>query len=460
MNFKRKSNIKDLSVIRGKNNKLEELQRQKDFYEMLINASTEGILSVDMDGIITFINPAGMKILGITKNVIGKHITQGVDFEPTILHVLKTKEGYVDREFRLESKRGVVHFVKTAIPLINEEGEMVGVLDIFRNIDDIKDMINRLTGAQAKYSITNIMGESPQIQEIRKLIRHAGSNDSTVLIDGESGTGKDIIAQAIHNYSNRSEGPYISVNCLSMPRNLIEGELFGYDDAGSFAGHIGASPGKIEMAQGGTLFLNNISYLPLELQNKLAKVLQNKTVVRIGGFKEIPIDIRVISTSHLNLSDLVKEKKFNSQLFDLVSNFTISTSPLRERKVDIEAISKQTLNQCNLMYGTNKSFSKESMKFLRNYHWPDNVRELENVIECAYFNSEEDVISPEHLYSKRRQQLNIFKQEGPITLKEAEEQAVRKALKYTAGNITQAAKILGIGRNTLYGKIKEFNIIL
>lgn len=451
--------IKNINFITENINKINELQKKNEFYELLINASSDGILSVDMDGIITFINPVGMKILGINKNVVGYHITEAVDFEPTILHVLKSKKGYVDREFRLESKKGTVHFLKTAIPLINEEGEMVGVLDVFRDIDSVKSMVNHFTGAQARYSIANIIGESLQINEIRKLIKIYGSNDNPVLIQGESGTGKDIIAQAIHNCSVRSQGPYILVNCLSLPRNLIESELFGYEDEGSFSGHEGGSPGKIEMAHGGTLFLNNISFIPFDLQNKLAKVLQNKSVVRTGGFKEVPVDIRVISTSHLSISELVKEKRFSNELFNLIGNFAILTSPLRERKGDIEIISHEIINQFNMMKGTKKSFSHEALDYLNSQYWPDNVRDLENTIEYACFNYNEDIIMPEHLMHSGYEQINTFKKKDLKTLKEAEEEAVKEAMKYTEGNVTQAAKILGTGRNTLYGKIKEYNIV-
>lgn len=451
--------IKNINFITENINKINELQKKNEFYELLINASSDGILSVDMDGIITFINPVGMKILGINKNVVGYHITEAVDFEPTILHVLKSKKGYVDREFRLESKKGTVHFLKTAIPLINEEGEMVGVLDVFRDIDSVKSMVNHFTGAQARYSIANIIGESLQINEIRKLIKIYGSNDNPVLIQGESGTGKDIIAQAIHNCSVRSQGPYILVNCLSLPRNLIESELFGYEDEGSFSGHEGGSPGKIEMAHGGTLFLNNISFIPFDLQNKLAKVLQNKSVVRTGGFKEVPVDIRVISTSHLSISELVKEKRFSNELFNLIGNFAILTSPLRERKGDIEIISHEIINQFNMMKGTKKSFSHEALDYLNSQYWSDNVRDLENTIEYACFNYNEDIIMPEHLMHSGYEQINTFKKKDLKTLKEAEEEAVKEAMKYTEGNVTQAAKILGTGRNTLYGKIKEYNIV-
>ncbi len=453
---------KKLNIIKSTMNELyiknKELEKQMKFYELLVDASSDGMLSINMDGIITFINPAGMKILNIDRNVIGKHITEGVDFEPTILHVLNTQEGYVDREFRLESKRGAVHFVKTAIPLKDDNGDMIGVLDIFRNINDIKLMVNRMTGAQAKYTISNIVGGSVQIQEIRKMIKLAGSNDSPVLIQGENGTGKDIIAQAVHNCSDRRQGPYVSVNCLSMPRNLIESELFGYEE-GSFTKNTGGRPGKIEMAHGGTLFLNNIAFIPLDLQNKLAKILKQKSVVRIGGFKEIPVDVRVISTSHLDIAEMVKEKNFSGELYKIIEGFTINTSPLRDRLEDIGIISNQTLNQYNLMNGTNKILSSEALELLYKWDWPDNVRELENAIEFAYCFAEGDEILPEHLQIKLTEEKPKIQDRRLMTLKEAEAEAVKKALDYTNGNVTQAAKILGIGRNTLYGKIKDYNIL-
>ena len=435
-----------------------ELENENNFRGLLIDASSDGMLSVDMDGIITFINPAGMRILNIDKNVIGKHITKGVDFEPTILHVLKTHKGYVDKEFRLESKRGAVHFVKTAIPLKDNKGKMVGVLDIFRNIVEVKSMVNRMTGAQAKYSIYNIVGESSEIQEVKKMIKLAGSNDIPVLIHGESGTGKDIIAQAIHNYGARHNGPFITVDCESLPRNLLEIELFGYED-GSFTSHnIGGRPGKIELAHGGTLFLNNVGYIPLDVQTKLSVVLHQKSVVRIGGFNEIPIDVRVISTSNINLSDMVNDNNFREDLFNIISNINIKTPPLRERDEDIDLITNQTLHRYNLINGTNKELSAEARLLLHNWYWPSNVRELENAIEYAYCLAKGNTILPEHLQSKITKTNPKIKENPLMTIKQAEALAVKKAIEHTGGNVTQAAKILGINRNTLYGKIKEFGL--
>ncbi|MEL7648966.1 MAG: sigma 54-interacting transcriptional regulator [Sedimentibacter sp.] len=449
---------KTIGSLAEMNRKTKELEKQNNFRGLLIDASSEGMLSVDMNGIITFINPAGMRILKIEKNIIGKHITEGVDFEPTILNVLKTQKGYVDKEFRLKSKRGTIHFVKTAIILRNDNGEMVGVLDIFRNIKEVTSMVNRMMGAQAKYSIFNIIGESPQIQEIRRMIKLTGSNEKPVLIEGESGTGKDIIAQAIHNYSTRSGGPFVIVDCESLPRNLLESELFGYEEGSFSKQHSGGRPGKMELANGGTLFLNNVGFIPLDLQSKLCHALLNKCVVRIGGFNEIPIDVRIISTSGIDLKEMTVENNFREDLYGVLSTVCLKTSPLRDRDKDIDIIANQTLNQYNLINGTCRKFSEEARTLLHNWSWPGNVRELESVVEHAYYLSEGEWILPEHLHSKITRISTKMKENHVMSIKEAETMAVMKALEHTGGNVTQAAKILGIGRNTLYGKMKEYNL--
>jgi len=435
-----------------------ELEKSNDFLRFLTEASSDGMLSVDMDGIITFINSAGMRILNIEKSVIGKHITEAVEFEPTILNVLKTHKGYVDKEFRLESKKGAVHFVKTAIPLKNENGKMVGVLDIFRNIDEVKSMVNKMTGAQAKYSISNIIGESPEIQDVKKKIKIAGFNNKAVLIQGESGTGKDIIAQAIHNFGARSTGPFVSVDCESLPRNLLESELFGHEEGSFTSLKTGGRPGKIEMAQGGTLFLNNLGYMPLDLQRKLSTVLQQKRVIRTGGFNEIPIDVRVICASNIDLEEMIKDNNFRDDLYNIINTIIIKPPALRERDEDIDLITNQTLNQYNLINGTNKELSAEARFLLHAWYWPGNVRELENAIEYAYCIAKNNLILPEHLQSKITKTIPKIKKNPLMTIKEAEATAIIKALEHTGGNVSQAAKILGIGRNTLYGKIKEYRV--
>jgi len=435
-----------------------ELDKQSKLHGLIVDAASDGMLSVDMNGIITFINPAGMRILNIDKSCIGKHITEGVDFEPTILHVIKTHKGYIDKEFRLESKRGTVHFVKTAIPLKDEQGNMIGVLDIFRSINQVRSMVNKMTGAQAKYTLSTIIGESEPMQRIKKMVRVAGLNDSAVLIQGESGTGKEILAQAIHNYGSRREGPFVAINCAALPRTLIESELFGYED-GSFTGASkGGRPGKFEMANGGTLFLDEIGDMPLEVQSRLLRVLQQKSVVRVGGFKEIPIDVRIIAATNKNLVEMMKEKNFREDLYYRINVINIIAPSLRDRGNDIDLIIDFILEQRNLVNDSQKTLSSEARNVLHNWNWPGNVRELENAIEYAYCISEGSVILPEHLPNKINKRTTAAKQTEVMTLKQAEEITVKNALEYTKGNITRAAKILNIGRNTLYDKIREIGL--
>jgi len=431
-----------------------EFDKQSNLHSLIVDAVSDGMLSVDMNGIITFVNPAGMRILNIDKSCIGKHITEGVDFEPTILHVVKTQKGYIDKEFRLESKHGTVHFMKTAIPLKDEQGNMIGVLDIFRSINQVKSMVNKMTGAQAKYTISNIIGESEAMHKIKKMVKLAGLNESTVLIQGESGTGKEVISQAIHNYGPRREGPFVAINCAALPRTLIESELFGYED-GSFTGASkGGHPGKFEMANGGTLFLDEIGDMPLDIQSKLLRVLQQKSVVRVGGHIEIPIDVRIIAATNKNLAEMMKEKNFREDLYYRINVINIVAPPLRERENDIDLLCDFILKQNNLVNGTHKTLSDEARKVLHEWNWPGNVRELENAIEYACCIAESPVILPEHLPNKIYKGMTASKQNEVMTLKQAEIMAVKTALEYTKGNISKAAKILNIGRNTLYEKIR------
>lgn len=435
-----------------------ELIKQSKLYNTIVEASSDGMLSVNMSGVITFINPAGMNILGVDRDCIGMHITEAVDFKPTILDVIKQQKGYIDKEFRLEGKKGVVHFLKTAIPLKDDENNMIGVLDIFRSINEVKTMVNKMTGAHSRYTIENIIGNSSGIQRVKKLIQLASTNDSTVLIQGESGTGKEIIAQAIHSIGNRSKGPFIALNCAALPRDLIESELFGYEE-GSFTGASrGGRPGKFELAHGGTLFLDEIGDMPLDMQSKLLRVLQQKTIVRIGSAKEIPVDVRIVAATNKDLEEQMQEKNFREDLYYRINVINIIPPPLRERGNDIRILAEYILKRHNIVNGTKKKLSTEVMKVIETWSWPGNVRELENALEHAYYISGTEDIYPQHLPSKIRKPALAESAGELMSIRKAEETAIRRAMTFTENNVSQASKILGIGRNTLYDKLKFYEI--
>ncbi|MHC6181118.1 sigma-54 interaction domain-containing protein [Clostridium sp. JNZ X4-2] len=471
------SNLDTILAISSKmitnNIKMQNVERQLDtkstLYGIIFDTISDGMLTVNMEGIITSVNPAGMQILGIDKSCIGKHITESVDFEPTILEVIRTGKGYIDREFRLEGKNGMIHFVKTAIPMKDERGNMIGCLDVFRSITQVKSMVNKLTGAQAKYTISNIIGKCNPIQNIKKMIKIAGRNDSTVLIQGESGTGKEIIAQAIHNHGIRKDGPFIAINCSAIPRDLIESELFGYEK-GSFTGALkGGRPGKFEMAHGGTLFFDEIGDMPLDMQSKLLRVLQQKSVVRIGGFKEMFVDVRIIAATNKNLDEMIREKSFREDLYYRINVINIVSPPLREREGDIDLLIDFMLRRHNLINATHKVISDKAREMLDEWEWPGNVRELENAVEYAYCMAENKEVLPEHLPSRIFNSMTKGENNGGfnmhlydngvITIKQAEMIAIKHALNQVNGNMTKASKMLGIGRTTLYEKIHKIGLI-
>jgi transcriptional regulator with PAS, ATPase and Fis domain len=335
---------------------------------------------------------------------------------------------------------------------------MIGVLDIFRNINDVKSMVNRMTGAHAKYILSNITGESDGMQEVKKMIKLSGLNDSSILIQGEVGTGKKIIAQAIHNSSIRKEGPFVVMNCATFPRNLIESELFGYEEGSFTARNKGGRPGKLEMANGGTLLLEEIGDIPVEIQSKLLRVLQKKSVIRVGGFREIPVDVRLIAASSKNLIDLISHNNFLEDLYFMINVTEIQVPPLRDRKGDIDLIADQMINQHNLVNGSNKTISDQARVLLHSWYWPGNVRELEKTIEYSFYLTERNEILPEHLRGKIMNQAKLEEENSLMTLKQAEAIVIKNALEYSSGNVTKAAKILDIGRNTLYEKMRKYGL--
>ena len=247
-------------------------------------------------------NATGGRILGVDpKTAVGKFIADIVDFKPVILSVLETGQGYVDKEFMVKTGTGLKHFIKTAIPIRDEDGNLTGVVDTFREIKRVRKMVNRMVGAQANFSFNDIIGQSPVLMDSIRLAKIAAQSSSNVLIEGESGTGKELFAQAIHNASSYCDGPFVAINCAALPRELIESELFGYEEGAFTGASRGGRPGKFELASGGTIFLDEIGDMPLDMQAKLLRVLQERRVLRLGGRHYISCDVRIIVATNKNL---------------------------------------------------------------------------------------------------------------------------------------------------------------
>jgi DNA-binding NtrC family response regulator len=310
-----------------------------------------------------------------------------------------------------------------------------------------------------------IIGKCGKMQEVSRLIQKVAPSDSTVLLLGESGTGKELFARAIHSLSNRKNGPYVAINCAAIPRELLENELFG-SERGAYTGSVARKMGKFEIAQGGTIFLDEVGDLDIALQAKLLRVLQDKTFDRLGGTKTLSVDIRLIAASNADLKKAIDKKAFREDLFYRLSVFPINIPPLRERREDIPELAAYFVKKyCAEMKKPNKGISTEAMSLLDKYHWPGNVRELENTIERAIILCEGKKILPEHLAIRistpneiRLREGAGLKEVGHYAQAEAERGLIVRVLNQVRGNKRKAAQALKIDYTTLFEKIKKYSI--
>jgi DNA-binding NtrC family response regulator len=310
-----------------------------------------------------------------------------------------------------------------------------------------------------------IIGKCEKMQEVSRLIQKVAPSDTSVLLLGESGTGKELFARAIHSLSTRKHSPYVAINCAAIPRELLENELFG-SERGAYTGSVARKMGKFEIAQGGTIFLDEVGDLDIALQAKLLRVLQDKTFERLGGTKTLSVDVRLIAASNTDLKKAIEKNQFREDLFYRLSVFPITIPPLRERREDIPQLAEHFVNKyCAEMKKPKKSISQEALALLDKYHWPGNVRELENTIERAIILCEGKKILPEHLAIRiptpneiRLREGAGLKEVGQYAQAEAERALIVRILNQVRGNKRKAAQALKIDYTTLFEKIKRYGI--
>lgn len=312
---------------------------------------------------------------------------------------------------------------------------------------------------KSRFDFENIIGQSGKMQDVFKMVEKVCDGDTTVLIRGESGTGKELIAQAIHQYSPRSEKPLIAMNCGAIPENLLESELFGYEK-GAFTGADRTKIGKFEQAGKGTIFLDEIGDLSPSLQVKLLRVIQSKHFERVGGTESIPLGARIIAATHRNLEESLKKGDFREDLYYRINVFPIFLPPLRERREDIPDLVEHFMDS----FGTDGKveITAEAQQILKDYDWPGNVRELENVIERAVILRGQDAIAPTHLpqhlmFRKSAEFFTELPEEG-IVLEDHERKLIREAIKKAGGNKSKAAELLGITRRKLYSMMERLGV--
>jgi len=319
-----------------------------------------------------------------------------------------------------------------------------------------------------RFNFENLVGESEPIRNAVALMKKvAASPATTILFQGESGTGKDLFAKAIHFYSSRADRPFLALNCAALPENLVESELFGYE-RGAFTDARQQKKGLLELADGGTLFLDEIGEMPLGLQAKLLRVLEEQSFKRVGGVQDVRVDVRIIASSNRDLKRMVDEEKFRTDLYYRLNVMTINLPPLRERSDDVKLLCRHFVNEYNTRFGKNiAGLTPEAERLLSHYHWPGNVRELRNLIERAMLLEEGTHIGADVLpidvaeFTPREGDgslPDIALPEKGTSLEKVEEELLRQALSRTRGNQTRAAKLLNISRDALRYKMKKFQL--
>jgi DNA-binding NtrC family response regulator len=335
--------------------------------------------------------------------------------------------------------------------------------ELIKRINELEENLKK------EYSFDNIISSDESMQKVFRLITKVLDNDITVLIEGESGTGKELVARAIHYNGSRKDKPFIVVNCASIPRELLESELFGHEK-GSFTGAHQRKIGKFELGNGGTIFLDEIGEMEMSLQAKILRVIQQKEFERVGGTEIIKTDVRILSATNRDLKEAVDNKEFREDLFYRLSSFPIHIPPLRERRGDIVILIEHFIKKFNEKLNKNvKGFNKDSLKALYDYDWPGNIRELENLIERCIILADQEYMDtsllPPHILSHNSSASldlssgQLFGENSPIIpFEKLKEEAIKHALKVTSGNIVEAAKKLNIGRATLYRLMDKYGI--
>ena len=443
--------------------------------DAMMSADEELLVIVNERGYIEKLSRAYAEFLGVDVcNALGRHITEVI--ENTRLDIIINTGIAEIGDFQTINGEKMI---ASRIPVL-KNGKIIGAFGrvLYRNRKHMQHLYSKIRELEAertlyeetfdkintaKYSINDIIGECDLMRDLKDSIQKIARTNSNVLILGESGTGKELFAHSIHDASLRKKAPFVCINCGTIPENLIESELFGYEE-GSFTGaKKGGKKGLFHAANGGTVFLDEIGDLPAALQVKLLRVLQNKEIQKIGSSVSEPINIRVIAATNRNLSEMIGNGSFRLDLYYRLNVVTLQIPPLRERKDDLPLLINQIIHRLGKREAIREvTISSDCINVLKNYHWPGNIRELENVLERAVnFVDTDGKIRIKHLPEKIVGTTS-FTMQAVCTMKEAVEQAekeaIQRALLYNNNAKTKAARQLGISRTTLYEKMEKYSI--
>ncbi len=431
-------------------------QLANTYKNIIIDSISEGIIATDPYGNITHINGIAAAILYLGDDVLHKNIKNVLPGgNEKFVNIFLSGKSYTDEEGSVLTPKGHSRFTITSRPIINGQGDRDGTVVVINELKRAKKIAQRLSGASAKLTFDHLVGKNKLFLDTVKTAKLAAASKSNVLLLGESGTGKDIFAQAIHNESHRRKGPFVAINCGAIPKELIASELFGFIEGAFTGAKKGGNPGKFELADGGTIFLDEIGEMPLELQVNLLRVLEQKNLCRIGGIEVIPVDVRIIAATNKNLMELVAKGYFREDLFYRLNVLTIKMVPLRERKDDIPILTEHFYQQFRGSAPQKMDIDEAYVKVLQDYHWPGNIRELQNVIERSLNLSQTGELKYDYLPDEVKNNKRNYSEKN---LEVLEKELLFHLMKTHNGNITRVASDLKIARTTLYRKLDKYSI--
>ncbi|HLV97467.1 MAG TPA: sigma 54-interacting transcriptional regulator [Ktedonobacterales bacterium] len=480
----------------------------------ILQTLSEGIMLLKADGTISQMNARAGQLLGLSlPRTAGRKLSEALEIPAVLAQALRTGREMNDEELSFHTSQGRVvclctlKVISKAIPVrelvamrqpdgkgmtswpqapVLASGAADGFVLTLRSIERVQRLVHRMSGARARLTFANIVGESRPLVEAIRLARIAAGSSSNVLLHGETGVGKEIFAQSIHNASARVDGPFVAINCAAIPRELITSELFGYE-GGSFTGaDKQGRPGKFELAHGGTLFLDEIGDMPRDLQTSLLRAIETRTIMRIGGQSVVPVDVRIIAATHKDLTEEARQGNFRSDLYFRLNVFTIDVPALRQREGDIPLLAQHFIQQQSRALGRPLGITPEALAALAAYPWPGNVRELENSLERAIYIAQRAMITLEDLPEAVRMGLvrmplpliasshegqadakeyagtHVDRHQERARLKEerasAEAELILQTYRSTGGSLERTAQALGISRTTLWRKKVRYDL--
>ncbi|MBN1149762.1 sigma 54-interacting transcriptional regulator [candidate division WOR-3 bacterium] len=432
--------------------------------EKILESISDGVFTVDLDWKITYFNRAAEIITGVRReDAVGKNCCEvfksnKCENQCPLRKTIKSGKPLVDVSAYIIDLHGrkIPISVSTAL-LQDESGKIIGGAETFRDLSEIEELKKELT---EKSTAGEMVSENTEMRKIFSLLPAVSESLSTVLIQGETGTGKEVLAKTIHSMSPRSKGSFVAINCAALPDTLLESELFGYKK-GAFTGADKDKEGRLALATKGTLFLDEIGEISQSLAVKLLRVLQEREYQPLGSNKTEKTEARIMAATNKNLLEMTKKNEFRQDLYYRLNIISLTLPPLRERKEDIPQLAEKILGRLNIIQGKNiKGFSPDVFSVFFSYDWPGNIRELENVVERAFVMCSKRIIGTENLPGELLKNAGMYQKAGGLksAVEKAERQTILNSIRQNKGNKSSAAKQLGIDKSTLFRKMKYYKI--